>query len=115
MRIAFAALSLSLALTAPARADLVLEGRDAQKLHCAAMLVVISDRLALAGFIPPEARTQAQLTAVALLAQLPGSERDRVRALVQRSEKLMASRTMPQLMEEFRKTADWCASQLDVD
>lgn len=113
MRLALAALSLTLVLAAPARADLVLEGRDAQKLHCAAMLVVISDRLALAGFIPPEARAQAQFTAVALLSQLPGTERDRVRALVQRSEKLMDSRSMPELMEEFRRTADWCAGQLD--
>lgn len=102
-------------LASPAQADLVIEGRDAQKLHCAAMLVVLADRLESVGLIPPEALKQAQFTAVALLAQLPGSERDRVRALVQRSEKIMATRTMPQLIDEFRSTVDWCAAQLEPE
>ncbi|GGW23047.1 hypothetical protein GCM10011452_07380 [Gemmobacter lanyuensis] len=101
-----------LGAAAPARADLVLTGVDAQRLHCAAMLMVISDRLAQAGFIPAEARAQAQVVAVALLSELPGSERDRVRALVQRADKLMRTRTMPALLDEFEATVDWCAAQV---
>ncbi|MFD1809143.1 hypothetical protein ACFSHQ_16825 [Gemmobacter lanyuensis] len=100
-----------LGAAAPARADLVLTGVDAQRLHCAAMLMVISDRLAQAGFIPAE-RAQAQVVAVALLSELPGSERDRVRALVQRADKLMRTRTMPALLDEFEATVDWCAAQV---
>ena len=48
--IAMASLA-GLSTTLPARADLVIQGRAAQALHCSAMLYMVSDELYRAGYI----------------------------------------------------------------
>lgn len=101
-------LLLSLAAT-PASADLVISGRDAQKLQCAAMVLALADHLEAWGEIPPEAVLQAQGAAMALIAQIPGSERDRVQALLQRIDKLRATRSPSELAREFERSTRWCA------
>src|SRR5690606_37894118 len=67
------ALTLSLASSLPARADLVIQGRAAQALHCSAMLYMVSDELYRAGYLSRADLNWAQSAAVAMLAYVPGT------------------------------------------
>lgn len=108
MRQICAAAFLALSLTAPAQADLVIEGREAQALHCAAMLFIVSSELYDMGEIARNTRDNAQRAALVMLDQVPGTEDQRRRAMVQRFERIMTSRTPDQLANEYTETARWC-------
>lgn len=110
MRLTALLFAAALAVFAPgsARADLVITGRDAQKLHCAGLLWVVSERLDRGGLLPPESLMQARTAALMILSQLPGSERDRARALAQRAARIGQNRDTVALMEEFDRNAAWC-------
>jgi len=108
MRQICAALCLSLILTVPARAELVIQGRDAQALHCAAMLFIVSTELYDMGVIARITRDNAQRAALVMLDQVPGTEDQRRRAMVQRFGRIMATRTPDQLASEYTTTARWC-------
>ncbi len=97
-------------LAQPARADLVIQGRAAQALHCAAMLYMVSDKLYEAGLIDYGTADRAQTNAVAMLAYVPGSDDQKVKAMGQRFEKLMRTRSLEQLMGEYNQTSDWCVA-----
>jgi len=43
-----------------------------------------------------------------MLDQVPGTEEQRRRAMVQRFDRIMASRTPQQLAKEYNETARWC-------
>lgn len=105
---ATALVGLSLAASLPARADLVIEGRAAQALHCSALLYMVAEELYQGGYINQSDYTWAQSAAVQMLAYVPGTDEQKVQAMAQRFEKLFASRSLPQLMNEFDKTAPWC-------
>lgn len=104
-----AALSFGLVLTpAPARADLVIEGRAAQALHCSAMLFLLSSDLHDQGFISRNTRDNAQRAALIMLDYVPGTDDQRIRAMGQRFERIMRSRTPDQLFKEYTDTSAWC-------
>ncbi len=105
---AAALLGLSLSAALPARADLVIEGRAAQALHCSALLYLVSEELYQGGYINSADYTWAQSAAVRMLAYVPGTDEQKVQAMGQRFQKIFASRSLPQLMNEFDKTAPWC-------
>lgn len=103
-----AALLLGLAAAAPARADLVIQGRAAQALHCAAMLYMVADLLHDAGQISARDLDAAQSQAVRMLAYVPGTEDQKVQAMGQRFARITRSRSTAMLMAEFNDTAPWC-------
>ncbi|MFE3837695.1 hypothetical protein [Pseudogemmobacter sonorensis] len=102
------ALALALGLGQPARADLVIDGRAAQALHCSALLYMVADELYHAGYLGRSDYNAAQQAAVRMLAYVPGTNDQKAQAMRQRFEKLMRSRSLPQLFDEFDKTAPWC-------
>ncbi|MFN4153729.1 MAG: hypothetical protein ACK4HF_03680 [Paracoccaceae bacterium] len=108
MRQFCAAAAMALCLSTPAQADLVIEGRAAQALHCAAMLFIVSAKVYDMGDISRNARDNAQRAALVMLDQVPGTEDQRRRAMVQRFDRIMTSRTPTQLAKEYSDTARWC-------
>ena len=103
-----AALALTFGGGSAAKADLVIQGRAAQALHCSAMLFMVSDELYSAGYISRADRDWAQGAAVQMLAYVPGTEDQKVKAMGQRFEKLMRTRSIGGLMDEYNDTAKWC-------
>ncbi|PJF08258.1 hypothetical protein [Pseudorhodobacter sp. MZDSW-24AT] len=108
MRHLCAAALLAATLATPAKAELVIEGRSAQALHCAAMLFIVSTELFDLGEISRNARDNAQRAALVMLDQVPGTEDQRRRAMVQRFERIMTSRSPAELAQEYTDTALWC-------
>ncbi|NJM81965.1 MAG: hypothetical protein HC844_05200 [Tabrizicola sp.] len=102
------ALSLSFAASLPAKADLVIKGRASQALHCSAMLYMVSDELYQAGYLSRSDLDFAQRSAIQMLAYVPGTQDQKVKAMGQRFNRIVRSRTLPQLMAEFNETAPWC-------
>lgn len=105
---AAAALVLSLGATAPAKADLVIEGRAAQALHCVSMLLIISAVLNEEGYLSPRDVEGAMTAAVLMMDHIPGTDDQKMRAVRQRSEKIMRTRTLLELAKEFDSTARFC-------
>jgi hypothetical protein len=103
MATAIAALS-----PAPAHADLVIEGRAAQALHCSAMLFLLSAELHDQGMISRNTRDSAQRAALVMLDFVPGTDDQRIRAMGQRFARIMNSRTPAQLFKEYTDTSRWC-------
>ena len=108
MRQTCAALAVALTLASPASAQLVIEGRAAQALHCSAMLFMVSTEMFDAGYISRNSRDNAQRAALVMLDVVPGTQDQRIRAMAQRFGKIMASRTPAQLFDEYNNTANWC-------
>ncbi len=102
------ALALSLAAALPARADLVITGRAAQALHCSALLYMVSDQLYEARLIDHATYNAARNSAVRMLAYVPGTNDQKAQAMGQRFQKIFATRTLRQLLDEFNRTAPWC-------
>jgi|GEM_PF-963041 len=102
------AVSLGLGFAVPAKADLVIQGRSAQALHCSAMMFMVSDELYQAGFLSRGDRDWAQGAAVQMLAYVPGTDDQKVQAMKQRFTKLMRTRSVGTLMDEYNDTAKWC-------
>lgn len=102
------ALSLGLGFAVPAKADLVIQGRAAQALHCSAMLFMVSDEMYQAGYLRRGDRDWAQAAAVQMLEYVPGTDNQKVQAMKQRFTKLMRTRTIGTLMNEYNDTAKWC-------
>jgi hypothetical protein len=112
MRQALIALSLALTLSTPVSAQLVIEGRAAQALHCSAMLFMVSSVMFDAGHISRNARDNAQQAALIMLEKVPGTEAQRIQAMRQRFDRIMSSRTPAQLFDEYSRTARWCRTRL---
>lgn len=109
MKLSLAAATLALGLgTLPAHADLVIEGRAAQALHCAAMLFMVSDTLYDAGLLDYSTANSAQENAVRMLDYVPGTEEQKVQAMGQRFDKLTRTRSLEMLLDEYNKTSTWC-------
>lgn len=108
MRQILTALALCLSLGAPAHAQLVIEGRDAQALHCAAMLFMVSSEMFDAGVISRNTRDSAQQAALIMLERVPGTDQQRTQAMSQRFERIMSSRSPEELFNEYASTANWC-------
>jgi hypothetical protein len=100
--------SQPLAAQPAATGDLVIEGRAAQALHCAAMLFLLSATLYDAGELSRNTRDAAQRAALVMLDQVPGTEEQRRRAMVQRFARIMDSRSPDMLLDEYARTAEWC-------
>lgn len=105
---AVASASLAFGFALPARADLVIQGRAAQALHCAALLYIASEELHDAGYLPVRDYNYAQKAALVMLTYVPGSDEQKVQAMGQRFEKLLSRKSLPELLSEFDKTAPWC-------
>lgn len=102
------ALTMTLSSALPARADLVIQGRAAQALHCSAMLYMVSDELYRAGYINKADLNWAQNAAIAMLNYVPGTQDQKVKAMGQRFDKLMRTRSLGGLMDEYNDTSKWC-------
>lgn len=100
--------TLCLALAIPASADVVYQGRDAQGLHCAAMLGVVAKTLHQQGLLSARETDDAAMAMTLILVQLPGSSRDIIQAFKQRAAKIIATRSPTQLAKEFKSTSRWC-------
>ncbi|MFT4151394.1 MAG: hypothetical protein QM656_14440 [Paracoccaceae bacterium] len=98
------------ALAPAARADLVIQGRAAQALHCSAMLFMVSAKMQDAGLISAQREQNAQLAAVRMLDYVPGTDEQKKQAMKQRFYRLMNSRSEQQLFGEFNETFDWCTA-----
>ncbi len=107
-RLAFTAALLASLITTAARADLVIEGRASQALHCAALLLIAAS-VAEAGD-PAFARKAAlvKYTAVQMLAEVPGTDAQKGIALQQRIERILKTRDAGQFVAEARRTQKWC-------
>lgn len=101
-------LGLALGSAPTAQADLVIQGRAAQALHCAAMLFMVSDTLLGSGYIDSDTAQTAKRAAVQMLDYVPGSNDEKVQAMAQRFNRLMATRSMDQVLTEYRTTSKWC-------
>ncbi len=112
MRRTLIALTLALSLTTPVSAQLVIDGRAAQALHCSAMLFMVSSVMFDAGHISRNTRDNAQQAALIMLEHVPGTEAQRVQAMRQRFDRIMTSRTPRQLLDEYGSTAKWCRKNL---
>lgn len=110
MRQTCAAAALALVFAGPVQADLVIQGREAQALHCAAMLFMVSGLLFDMGEISRNSRDDGQRAALIMLDQVPGTDEQRRRAMVQRFERIIQSRTPNQLGQEYAQTARWCST-----
>jgi hypothetical protein len=100
--------ALGLCLAGPARADLVIEGRAAQALHCSAMLAMVSGILVEADLISPRAARTALIGSAIMLDYVPGSHEQKMQAMRQRFQRIVASRSLPDLFKEYTSTAKWC-------
>lgn len=102
------ALVLGLMPSAGRAQSLTYDGRDAQGLHCAAMLLVVTAVLEQVGELTRNEKTASIQAGAMILAQLPGTPAQKDRAVRQRSAKIMATRTPEELAREFVRTSDWC-------
>lgn len=112
MRQTLIALTVALTLATPASAQLVIDGRGAQALHCSAMLFMVSSLMFDAGHISRNARDNAQQAALVMLEQVPGTEAQRIQAMRQRFDRIMSSRSPAQLFDEYSSTARWCRAKV---
>jgi hypothetical protein len=95
-------------LGSPARADLVIEGRAAQALHCATMLYMVSELLHDNGLLGAGDLDTAQTAAVRMLNYVPGTDDQKAQAMAQRYQRIAGSRSVGGLMDEFNETSPWC-------
>lgn len=107
-------LSLS-SLNAHAAEPLVIEGRDAQALQCAAMLYMAASVMNDAGFVADWVREDAQATAMRILEQLPGTQDQRIQAMAQRFEKIVDNQTPAELLEDYQNSERWCRREFLPD
>lgn len=108
------ALAASLTVTSalPSYAErLVIEGRAAQALHCASMLLIVGAILNEAGQISDKDYRDTTLGVILILDHVPGTEAQKIQAMKQRATKIMDTRTPEQLAKEFTSTADWCTAK----
>jgi hypothetical protein len=112
MRQAIATVALILALAPSAQAQLVIEGRAAQALHCSAMLFMVSSVMFDAGVISRNSRDSAQQAALIMLEKVPGTDAQRTQAMSQRFDRIMTTRSPEELFEEYASTANWCRKTL---
>lgn len=115
MRAAFI-LALSLALgpgTAVAAPEtlIIYDGRDAQRLQCAAMLSLVAQNLGQRGLITAREEYRARDLTTRIAEGLPGSEATRKKALSQRATKIAARQGLKALLAEYRTTFEWCAQE----
>lgn len=113
MRLTSAALIVTLCLSGAAKADLVIEGREAQALHCAAMLFMVSGLLFDIGEISRNDRDDGQRAALVMLDRVPGTDDQRRRAMVQRFGRIMESRSPEDLGREYAQTSRWCSREME--
>ncbi|MBD3786051.1 MAG: hypothetical protein IE922_03650 [Sphingomonadales bacterium] len=113
-----AALTLILALglaPGPAAAApetlIIYSGRDAQRLHCAALLSLVAQNLGRRGRIPIAEEYRFRDLARQMTEPLPGSPATHKKALIQRATALAASHTLKELLAEYRQTQTWCAAE----
>jgi hypothetical protein len=100
--------ALVFGLGGPAQADLVIEGRASQALHCAAMLAMVSGMMSDADMISPRAAKGALIGSAIMLSYVPGTEDQKLQAMRQRFQRIIASRSFPDLLKEYTSTARWC-------
>lgn len=100
--------ALCAALATSAQADITYQGRDAQGLHCAAMLGVAAILLYEAGALSKQDLDISATGAAIILSQLPGTNAERTRAWRQRADKIARTRSIDQLSHEFSSTSKWC-------
>ncbi|MBK6467011.1 MAG: hypothetical protein IPL38_16035 [Rhodobacter sp.] len=102
-----AALTLPAAL--PAQAErLVIEGRAAQALHCATMMAIVGGVVHEAGLMSDSDFELMAFGAVRMMEHVPGTEAQKMQAMRQRGKKILETRTLDQLADEFDSTFDWC-------
>ncbi|MEH7826590.1 hypothetical protein [Gemmobacter denitrificans] len=116
MRLAclFPAVLSGLCLAAPAAAATTYEGRDQMLLHCAGLLLEVSERLTRAGHMTKENYADSQALALLYLAELPGSERDRVNALKSFRKRVLDPLSFNELSDELDRKVDGCKKLIDV-
>lgn len=103
-----AAAATAISLASSAQADLVIEGRAAQALHCSAMLAMVSAVLADADMIAEPEAKRAFFGAAIMLEHVPGTDAQKKQAMRQRFSRIADSRSLADLLREYTSTAKWC-------
>ena len=107
-----AALALGLATTPPALSEtLVIKGRASQALHCSTMMMVVGALVHEAGMITDNEFDWLTLAAVTMMEHVPGTDAQKEKAMMQRADKIIGTRTVDQLADEFGSTVDWCTRE----
>jgi len=106
------ATTFALSFALPAQAEkLVIEGRAAQALHCATMLLIVGGVLYDVGEISETDYRDSTLGVILILDHVPGTDAQKMQAMKQRGKKILETRTPEQLGKEFSTTADWCMAK----
>lgn len=111
---AFAILCAFVFAPVSAVAEQVYEGRNQKLLHCAGLLLEVSERLTRAGHMTKENYADSQALALLYLAELPGSERDRVNALKSFRKRVLDPLSFNELSDELDRKVDGCKKLIDV-
>lgn len=84
------------------------DGRDAQGLQCAAEMFIVADLLGRTGRLSPQKTETAKMLSIAILAQLPGTDEQKAQAMKQRVKRILQTRTLKQLANDYSRTSKWC-------
>ncbi|MGL4279721.1 MAG: hypothetical protein ACRCS0_05090 [Albidovulum sp.] len=103
---AFAIIATTLAH--PALAQVVYKGDDALRLKCATILAVVSSVELGESPLRPETQLKAMIAAEVLLAQLPGRQNEKAKAMRIMADRFMARNTPDQILVEFERTLPAC-------
>lgn len=98
----------TIAAIAPAAAQTVYEGEDAERLRCATMLSLASNFAQDDGRLSPEAAAMSAASVAHLLEGLPGSDDEKGRAMQAMADRIMAGSTPEGLKAEFEGTLPAC-------
>lgn len=93
----------------PAEAKLVIKGRSAQALQCAAIQFSVSQVLFAGGMIGAKERNEGQLKAVRYLHHVPGTERQKMKAMEMKLDQIFQNKSLLDLVGDWDKSRKWCA------
>lgn len=108
MRRALLTFVLALGAAPVTAQSLTYEGRDAQGLHCVAMIMIEVAVLEASGDLTPDQRQSALQDGAKILAQLPGTPEQKNRAAMQRAERILETFSGNALADEHNRTMRWC-------
>ncbi|MEL6522940.1 MAG: hypothetical protein AAFQ66_18360 [Pseudomonadota bacterium] len=111
MKLSVIALAATLALgalTGQVQAKIVIEGRSAQALNCAAIQFSAMEVLFSGGLIDNAKRDAAQEMAVQYLQHVPGTRKQRMRAMRMRLVSLNEKLDLIGLLEQWEGSQRWC-------
>lgn len=87
---------------------IIYNGRDAQRLHCAALLSLVAQNLGQRKIISVTEDYRVRDMARRIADGLPGDPATRRKALIQRTTRIAANQSLKEMLAEYRATFPWC-------